>query len=103
MIKRMIKFSYVKIFDVFMDCLEVVRGDDERVKEVGVDIVSELVEQIKEIKGRMVEGFKGFYFYMFNLEKVVLFIVERIGLIFFEILEEDEFQFVVRYNFLLDI
>ncbi|KAK4103971.1 hypothetical protein N658DRAFT_493449 [Parathielavia hyrcaniae] len=60
--------------------LDAVKGDDEKVKEVGVDILSEIVEQIREIKSRT-EGPRGFHFYTLNLEKAVSFIVERTGLI----------------------
>ncbi|KAK4203879.1 methylenetetrahydrofolate reductase-domain-containing protein [Triangularia verruculosa] len=103
MIKRTTKLSHAKIPDELMDRLEAVRGDDERVKEVGVDIVSELVEQIKEIKGRTTEGPKGFHFYTLNLEKAVSFIVERTGLIPPETPEEEELQSAVRQNPLPDI
>ncbi|KAK4458376.1 methylenetetrahydrofolate reductase-domain-containing protein [Cladorrhinum samala] len=81
MIRRTTKLSHAKIPDALMDRLEEVKGDDERVKQVGVDIISELVEQIKEIKNRTAPGPKGFHFYTLNLEKAVSFIVERTGLI----------------------
>ncbi|KAK0739608.1 methylenetetrahydrofolate reductase-domain-containing protein [Apiosordaria backusii] len=103
MIKRTTKLSHAKIPDELMDRLEAVRGDDERVKEVGVDVVSELVEQVKEIKGRTAEGPKGFHFYTLNLEKAVSFIVERTGLIPPNTPEEEEFQSAVRQNPLPDI
>ncbi|GAB1314193.1 methylenetetrahydrofolate reductase 1 [Madurella fahalii] len=80
MIKRTTKLSHAKIPAALMARLDAVKGDDEKVKEVGVDIVSEVVEQIKEIKSRT-EGPRGFHFYTLNLEKAVSFIVERTGLI----------------------
>jgi methylenetetrahydrofolate reductase (NADPH) len=80
MIKRTTKLSHAKIPDALMARLDAVKGDDEKVKEVGVDILSEIVEQIKEIKSRT-EGPRGFHFYTLNLEKAVSFIVERTGLI----------------------
>ncbi|KAL2191131.1 MTHFR-domain-containing protein [Thermothelomyces heterothallicus CBS 203.75] len=80
MIKRTTKLSHAKIPEPLMARLDAVRNDDEKVKEVGVDIVSELVEQIKEIKSRT-GGPRGFHFYTLNLEKAVSFIVERTGLI----------------------
>ncbi|KAK4239654.1 hypothetical protein C8A03DRAFT_13961 [Achaetomium macrosporum] len=80
MIKRTTKLSHAKIPDALMARLDAVKGDDEKVKEVGVDIVSEIVEQIREIKSRTA-GPRGFHFYTLNLEKAVSFIVERTGLI----------------------
>lgn len=44
MIKWIMKFSYVNMFDYIFVCLNDVKGDDECVKMVGVDIVSEMVE-----------------------------------------------------------
>ena len=80
MIKRTTKLSHAKIPEPLMARLDAVKGDDEKVKEVGVDILSELVEQIREIKGRTGQP-RGFHFYTLNLEKAVSFIVERTGLI----------------------
>ncbi|KAI9158719.1 Methylenetetrahydrofolate reductase 1 [Paramyrothecium foliicola] len=80
MIKRTTKLSHAKIPDAILARLDAAKGDDEQVKLVGVDIVSELVEQIKEIKNRT-PGPKGFHFYTLNLEKAVSFIVERTNLI----------------------
>jgi methylenetetrahydrofolate reductase (NADPH) len=80
MIKRTTKLSHAKIPDDILSRLDAVKGDDEKVKQVGVDILSDLVEQIKEIKSR-VPGPKGFHFYTLNLEKAVSFIIERTGLI----------------------
>jgi methylenetetrahydrofolate reductase (NADPH) len=80
MIKRTTKLSHAKIPDSLMARLDAVKGDDEKVKEVGVDIISEIVEQIKEVKSRTGEP-RGFHFYTLNLEKAVSFIVERTGLI----------------------
>jgi methylenetetrahydrofolate reductase (NADPH) len=80
MIKRTTKLSHAKIPDALMARLDAVKGDDEKVKEVGVDIISEIIEQIREIKSRT-EGPRGFHFYTLNLEKAVSFIVERTGLI----------------------
>ncbi|EAQ90564.1 hypothetical protein CHGG_02499 [Chaetomium globosum CBS 148.51] len=80
MIKRTTKLSHANIPDSLMARLDAVKGDDEKVKEVGVDILSEIVEQIKEVKSRTDEP-RGFHFYTLNLEKAVSFIVERTGLI----------------------
>ncbi|KAK1761029.1 methylenetetrahydrofolate reductase [Echria macrotheca] len=80
MIKRTTKLSHAKMPDQLMDRLDAVKGDDEKVKAVGVDILSELVDQIREIKSRT-PGPQGFHFYTLNLEKSVSFILERTGLI----------------------
>ncbi|KAK5662990.1 hypothetical protein OQA88_6404 [Cercophora sp. LCS_1] len=80
MIKRTTKLSHANMPDALMDRLDAVKGDDEKVKSVGVDILSELVDQIREIKSRT-PGPKGFHFYTLNLEKSVSFILERTGLI----------------------
>ncbi|KAI1498527.1 methylenetetrahydrofolate reductase-domain-containing protein [Biscogniauxia marginata] len=80
MIKRTTKLSHAQIPDAIMKRLDEVRKDDERVKNVGVDILSEIVEQVKEIKSRT-PGPKGFHFYTLNLEKAVSFVVERTHLI----------------------
>lgn len=80
MIKRTTKLSHAKMPSAIMDRLDAVKGDDERVKLVGVEIVSELVDQIRAIKDRS-PGRKGYHFYTLNLEKAVSFIVEGTGLI----------------------
>ncbi|KAI0876997.1 methylenetetrahydrofolate reductase 2 [Hypoxylon argillaceum] len=80
MIKRTTKLSHARIPDKIMARLDAVQKDDEKVKNVGVDILCEIVEQVKEIKGRT-PGPKGFHFYTLNLEKAVSFIVERTNLI----------------------
>ncbi|KAH8891299.1 methylenetetrahydrofolate reductase 2 [Thozetella sp. PMI_491] len=80
MIKRTTKLSHANIPDGLMGRLDTVKGDDEKVKEVGVDILSELVEQLKKVAGGL-PGPKGFHFYTLNLEKAVSFIVERTNLI----------------------
>jgi methylenetetrahydrofolate reductase (NADPH) len=80
MIKRTTKLSHAKIPDPILARLDAAKGDDEQVKLVGVDIVSEMVEQIKKIKSRT-PGPKGFHFYTLNLEKAVSFILERTHLI----------------------
>ncbi|KAK2048846.1 methylenetetrahydrofolate reductase [Colletotrichum somersetense] len=89
MIKRTTKLSHAKIPDNLMARLDAVKGDDEKVKQVGVDILSELVEQVKEVKSRT-PGPKGFHFYTLNLEKAVSFILERTGLIPDHSFEDEE-------------
>ncbi|KAI0550774.1 methylenetetrahydrofolate reductase 2 [Xylaria curta] len=80
MIKRTTKLSHARIPDDIMTRLDAVKKDDEKVKNVGVDILCEIIERVKEIKNRT-SGPKGFHFYTLNLEKAVSFIVERTHLI----------------------
>ncbi|KAK2071693.1 hypothetical protein P8C59_006098 [Phyllachora maydis] len=82
MIKRTTKLSHARIPDALLARLDAVKADDEKVKTVGVDILCELVEQVREIKNRTSgRGPRGFHFYTLNLEKAVSFIVERTKLI----------------------
>ncbi|KAI1139019.1 MTHFR-domain-containing protein [Hypoxylon sp. FL0543] len=80
MIKRTTKLSHAKIPDDIMSRLDAVKKDDEKVKNVGVDILCEIVERVKEITSRT-PGPTGFHFYTLNLEKAVSFIIERTDLI----------------------
>ncbi|KAI0434517.1 methylenetetrahydrofolate reductase 2 [Xylaria sp. FL1042] len=80
MIKRTTKLSHARIPDRIMARLDAVKKDDEKVKNVGVDILCEIIEQVKDIQSRT-QGPKGFHFYTLNLEKAVSFIVERTHLI----------------------
>jgi methylenetetrahydrofolate reductase (NADPH) len=78
MIKRTTKLSHARLPPDIMSRLDSVRGDDEMVKKVGVDIVSEIVTHIKHNSS---PGPRGFHFYTLNLEKAVAFILERTNLI----------------------
>lgn len=79
-IKRITKLSHAKLPADIAERIERVKSDDEAVKRVGVDVLSELVEQMKPLP--QPEGVpRGFHFYTLNLEKSVAFILERTGLI----------------------
>ncbi|KAI2641873.1 MTHFR-domain-containing protein [Hypomontagnella submonticulosa] len=80
MIKRTTKLSHAKIPESIMSRLDTVKGDDEKVKSVGIDILCEIVEKVKEMTSRA-PGPRGFHFYTLNLEKAVSFIIERTHLI----------------------
>ncbi|KAI1647218.1 MTHFR-domain-containing protein [Daldinia loculata] len=80
MIKRTTKLSHAQIPDTIMSRLDTVKMDDEKVKNVGVDILCEIVEKVKEIT-RRTPGPRGFHFYTLNLEKAVSFVIERTDLI----------------------
>lgn len=77
-LKRTAKLSHAKLPIELLERLEDVKGDDEAVKQVGVDAVSEIVEGIQRVKSK---GPRGFHFYTLNLEKSVGYIVERCRLI----------------------
>ncbi|KAI9729494.1 MAG: hypothetical protein M1818_008517 [Claussenomyces sp. TS43310] len=79
-LKRTARLSHAKLPEQMIRRLDEVRRDDEKVKEVGVDIVSEIVEDIKNFKSRTPAP-RGFHFYTLNLEKAVSFIIERTHLI----------------------
>lgn len=80
MIKRTAKLSHATLPPAIQARLDAVKGDDDLVKKVGVDIVSEMVNHLK--LGNATSGRpQGFHFYTLNLEKAVSFIVERTQLI----------------------
>lgn len=77
-LKRTTKLSHAQLPPAIEDRLQRVKGDDEAVKKVGVDILCEIVEKIMAVPST---GPRGFHFYTLNLEKAVAFIVERCQLI----------------------
>ena len=77
-LRRTTKLSHASLPPHILKRLEDVKGDDEAVKRVGVDILSEIVEKMKDAAG---PGPRGFHFYTLNLEKVVAHILERCKLI----------------------
>ncbi len=77
-LRRTIKLSHATLPQEMLERLDAVKGDDEAVKHVGVDILGEIIGELKELES---PGPKGFHFYTLNLEKVVSQIIERCGLI----------------------
>ena len=77
-LRRTTKLSHAKLPPDILQRLDRIKGDDEAVKRVGVDIVSEIVQHIKSVNSR---GPRGFHFYTLNLEKAVTFVLERCQLI----------------------
>lgn len=75
---RTTKLSHVRVPPSILSRVEQCKLDDDAVKRVGVDIVSEIVEGIKAIPS---SGPRGLHFYTLNLEKSVSFILERCDLI----------------------
>ncbi|KAL9622523.1 MAG: hypothetical protein Q9160_003199 [Pyrenula sp. 1 TL-2023] len=79
-LRRITNLSHVKIPDPVLKRIEAVKSDDEAVKRVGVDIISELVEGMKPLPTPQSVP-RGFHFFTLNLEKSVSFILERCKLI----------------------
>ncbi|KAK4565965.1 methylenetetrahydrofolate reductase 1 [Recurvomyces mirabilis] len=77
-LRRTTKLSHANLPTEVLKRLEVVKGDDDAVKRVGVDVLSEMVERMKGIES---PGPRGFHFYTLNLEKVVTQVLERSSLI----------------------
>lgn len=77
-LKRTTKLSHARLPPDILERLEGLKGDDEAVKRLGVDIISEIVEDIKGVKTSRP---RGFHFYTLNLEKALAFILERTKLI----------------------
>ncbi|KAE8355783.1 5,10-methylenetetrahydrofolate reductase [Aspergillus coremiiformis] len=75
---RVTKLSHVKIPPHILSKLEEVKHNDDFVKHIGVDIISNIVDGIRDIPHPRP---RGFHFYTLNLEKTVSFILERCDLI----------------------
>ncbi|PSN75321.1 methylenetetrahydrofolate reductase 2 [Corynespora cassiicola Philippines] len=86
-LRRTTKLSHASLPDDILARLDVVKGDDELVKQEGVKILSEIVGHIK---ARPSAGRRGFHFYTLNLEKAVSHILEDCHLIPRPMIESDE-------------
>lgn len=94
-LRRTTKLSHAKLPPDILARLNAVKGDDELVKQVGVDILSEIVEHVKKTQETKK---KGFHFYTLNLEKAVAHILERCHLIP-EVLMEDEEEEAIAIDY----
>lgn len=76
---RAAKLSHASIPDDIMKSLTAIpTGDDEQVKQFGVQVISDIISKIKTgTNGRV----KGFHFYTLNLERAVALILEKSGLL----------------------
>ncbi|EWC48489.1 hypothetical protein DRE_07751 [Drechslerella stenobrocha 248] len=79
--RRTTKLCSVKVPSEISDAIDAVKADDEAVKELGIRIVTDMIERIKATRETAGGLARGFHFYTLNLEKAVAFIVERCGLI----------------------
>ncbi|WPH03902.1 Hypothetical protein R9X50_00678500 [Acrodontium crateriforme] len=77
-LRRTTKLSHAALPAEVLRKFDNVKNDDEAVKAVGIDLLAEMIERLKSIKG---PGPRGFNFYTLNLEKVVTTILERTKLI----------------------
>ena len=77
-LRRTTKLSHASLPAEILKRLEAVKGDDEAVKRVGINILSEIVDTMKDTSSPTP---RGFHFYTLNLEKVVAQILERCDLI----------------------
>lgn len=79
-LKRITKLSHATVPPQIMERVEAVKSDDDAVKKVGVEIMSEIVESMKTLPQPKSLP-RGFHFYTLNLEKSVAFILEQCNLI----------------------
>lgn len=77
-LRRTTKLSHASLPADLIQRLEPVKGDDEAVKRVGIEIFSDIIATMKDMS---TPGPKGFHFYTLNLEKVVTKVLERCDLI----------------------
>lgn len=92
-LRRVTKLSHAKLPQDMLARLDAVKGDDELVKQVGVDILSEVIEHVKT---RSSPGRRGFHFYTLNLEKAVSHILEKCHLIPQPLLDEDDEEVIIE-------
>ena len=75
---RTTKLAHAKVPSELLHKLQDVKGDDEAVKQVGVEAIQDVVDSIRDIRAK---GPRGFHFYTLNLEKAVSSLLERCNLI----------------------
>ena len=84
-LRRTTKLAHARLPAELLDRLDPIKGDDEAVKQVGVEAVSEMVEAIQTVNS---SGPRGFHFFTLNLEKAVSDILDRCNLIPSDTLDE---------------
>lgn len=99
-LRRTTKLSHAKLPPDIFARLDAVKGDDELVKQIGVDILSEIIEHVKKTQRT---GKKGFHFYTLNLEKAVAHILERCHLIPQALMEEEEEEEAITFDYLANL
>lgn len=86
-LRRVTKLSHARLPEDMLSRLDAVKGDDELVKQVGVKVLSEVIDHLKR---RPNPGPRGFHFYTLNLEKAVSHILEDCQLIPQPLFNDDE-------------
>ena len=99
-LRRTTKLSHAKLPPDIFARLDAVKGDDELVKQIGVDILSEIIEHVKKTQRT---GKNGFHFYTLNLEKAVAHILERCHLIPQALMEEEEEEEAITFDYLANL
>ena len=79
-LKRITNLAHAKVPPRIMSRIEAVKSDDEAVKRIGVDVLSEIVEGLQALPQPPTSP-RVLHFYTLNLEKSVAFILERCNLI----------------------
>lgn len=77
-LKRTTVLSHCKIPSALLEKLDPIKADDEAVKQVGINTLTEIIQGIKAIKSKRPRGFQ---FYTLNLEKVVSALLKNNDLI----------------------
>jgi len=77
-LQRTTKLSHAALPQPLQERFAAVKNDDEAVKAVGVDVLTNIVESIRSIPCPVR---RGFHFYTLNLEKAVAHVLEKCGLI----------------------
>lgn len=80
-LRRTTKLSNATLPQSIQERLEGIKGDDAKVKKVGIEILSEIIDRLCTGLPNPDRRPQGFHFYTLNLEKVVSFVLERCGLI----------------------
>lgn len=71
---RATRLSHALVPPAIMEKIEKSSTDDDLVKAVGIDVLTEMIDQIHERTGGRI---KGYHFYTLNLEKAVASIIDR--------------------------
>ena len=79
-LKRITNLAHAKVPPQILSRIEAVKSDDEAVKEIGVDVLSDIVGGMKALP-QPPSCPRVLHFYTLNLEKSVAFILERCNLI----------------------
>jgi len=77
---RTIKLARVTLPQNLRKKLEALKGDDEGIKDAGVEVITDMIETIKQNRPQR-QTAQGFHFYTLNLEKAIAQILEGADLL----------------------